>query len=171
MLRFSRIMGLLPVSLLLASGATVAFAAENSNITRTTIPLQGSFSFPAGDSPQAQYLGITDPNTEVHVTQQGTLEVTGYTSGPQAGKIRVQYNGTGMTAVPSINASGSFTEHQVAWGFGDPSDPNNLPKVSMDINHTTVTLADGSTVKFMMHEHLNLTNNQLVKDDFHFNCV
>ncbi|HEX2913740.1 MAG TPA: hypothetical protein VH186_23245 [Chloroflexia bacterium] len=85
MLRFSRIMGLLPVSLLLASGATVAFAADKSNITRTSIQIEGSYTFPGGESPQSQCLGITDRNTEVDVTQQRMLEITQYTSGPQAG--------------------------------------------------------------------------------------
>ncbi len=113
MFRFSQIMGLLLVCLLLASGTTVAFAADNSNITRTTIPVQVSFSFPAGVCPQTQCLRITDPNAVVDVTQQGTLEITWYTAGPQAGKVRVQYNGSGTTAVPSINATGSLPSNSL----------------------------------------------------------
>jgi len=156
-----RRLALLVFASLLAILATLPAAAA-SNVVRTTIPFDETFTFPLG--PEALCFGATQ-GTNITVHAIGTFTLTEFVSGPQAGRMHVRGRDTVTFTVPSTGTSGRGRE---IFNFKAKSEDTF---VSMAVVHVQGTLPNGTTFKAVFHFHTVVKQGDVKVDMVKVNCV
>jgi hypothetical protein len=158
----------LPTMFLVAVSALIApiaptFAAEN--IVQSTQPYTDTFIIPIG--PEAACFGFTGM---VAGSETGVDRITEFVAGPNTGKFSVveDFSGTGTgfadnSTLPTF--TGSYQGHSEFQG--DDNGNAKLTRNARVIN----TLADGSTVTFILHFRILVKDGVVIRDGVTATCT
>jgi hypothetical protein len=137
-------------------------AAAAANVVRTTIPFDETTTFALG--PEARCFGAAQgTNITVHAT--GTVTLTEFVSGPQAGRMHVRGRDTVTFTVPSTGTTGRGVE---IFNFNAKSEDT---VVGMSVVHVQGTLPDGTAFKAVFHFHTVVKHGDVKVDMVKVNCV
>lgn len=156
-----RRLALLVFASLLAILTTLPAAAA-SNVVRTTIPFDETTTFPLG--PEAPCFGAAQgTNITVHAT--GTVTLTEFVSGPNAGRMHVRGRDSVTFTVPSTGTTGRGRE---MFNFKAKSEDT---VVGTAVIHVQGTLPDGTAFKAVFHFHTVIKQGDVKVDMVKVNCV
>ncbi len=157
---FRRLAPLVIASLFAILSALPAAAA--TNVVRTTIPIDETSTFPLG--PEARCFGVAQ-GTNITVHFSGTVTLTEFVSGPQAGRMHVRGRDTVTFTVPSTGTSGRGRE---IFNFNAKTEDTF---VGMSVVHVQGTLPDGTAFKAVFHFHTVVKHGDVKVDMVKVNCV
>jgi len=158
----------LPIAFLVALSAMIApaatsFAAEN--IVQSTQPYTDTFTIPIG--PESACFGFTGIVAGI---ETGVDRITEFVGGSNAGKFRVmeEFSGTGTgfpDDPPLTSFTGSYRGHSEFQG--DDNGNFKLTRNARVVN----TLADGSTVTFILHFRILVKDGIVIHDGVGATCT